>query len=404
MVMEHKAKLEDISGIETVKLGFFKEVQRKISELKASNQELEQKRRDIQAILDGIPDVMAVISPEKKVLSVNKSFYDTYPGVEPTGLPCHKVFKDQDVPCAPCSIDLAMESPTRVSRSLQILNRSGENRQIECTASVMQNSRDKPDRILLLQRDVTLEKQFQAKFFLAERMATVGVLAEGVAHEINNPLTGISGFAEALVLRLGELEALVPKGAASEAIFEDFREFLDTILKECSRCSDIVQNLLTFGHREIKRLSTVNLNALVTNSIKLLGPKLSRLPKDIITLDLDMDEPVVLGHPGELMQVMLNLVLNALYAVRDSGSIRISTRVRENLVILAVADTGDGIQPEHINKLFEPFFTTKPAGQGIGVGLSTCYNIIRKHGGEISVESEPGQGSVFEVILPYLAQ
>ncbi len=402
--MEHKAKLEDISGIETVKLGFFKEVQRKISELKASNQELEQKRRDIQAILDGIPDVMAVISPEKKVLSVNKSFYDTYPGVEPTGLPCHKVFKDQDVPCAPCSIDLAMESPTRVSRSLQILNRSGENRQIECTASVMQNSRDKPDRILLLQRDVTLEKQFQAKFFLAERMATVGVLAEGVAHEINNPLTGISGFAEALVLRLGELEALVPKGAASEAIFEDFREFLDTILKECSRCSDIVQNLLTFGHREIKRLSTVNLNALVTNSIKLLGPKLSRLPKDIITLDLDMDEPVVLGHPGELMQVMLNLVLNALYAVRDSGSIRISTRVRENLVILAVADTGDGIQPEHINKLFEPFFTTKPAGQGIGVGLSTCYNIIRKHGGEISVESEPGQGSVFEVILPYLAQ
>lgn len=402
--MEHKAKLEDISGIETVKLGFFKEVQRKISELKASNQELEQKRRDIQAILDGIPDVMAVISPEKKVLSVNKSFYDTYPGIEPTGLPCHKVFKDQDVPCAPCSIDLAMESPTRVSRSLQILNRSGENRQIECTASVMQNSRDKPDRILLLQRDVTLEKQFQAKFFLAERMATVGVLAEGVAHEINNPLTGISGFAEALVLRLGELEALVPKGAASEAIFEDFREFLDTILKECSRCSDIVQNLLTFGHREIKRLSTVNLNALVTNSIKLLGPKLSRLPKDIITLDLDMDEPVVLGHPGELMQVMLNLVLNALYAVRDSGSIRISTRVRENLVILAVADTGDGIQPEHINKLFEPFFTTKPAGQGIGVGLSTCYNIIRKHGGEISVESEPGQGSVFEVILPYLAQ
>jgi len=398
------ANLADISGIETIKLGFFKEVQRKISELRASNQKLEQKRRDIQAILDGIPDVMAVISPDKKVLSVNKSFYDTYPGIEPMGLACHEVFKAQDAPCAPCSIDLAMECPARVSRSLQILSRRGENRQIECTASVMLDSGDKPDRILLLQRDVTLEKQFQAKYFLAERMATVGILAEGVAHEINNPLTSISGFAETLVLRLGELEALIPKSENASAIFEDFHEFLDTILKECSRCSDIVQNLLAFGHREITRLSTVNLNALVVSSIKLLGPKLSRLPKDTIALELGADEPVVLGHPGELMQVMLNLVLNALYAVRTSGTIRIRTRVKDNLVVIEVADTGDGILPEHINKLFEPFFTTKPPGQGTGIGLSTCYNIIRKHGGEISVESEPNKGSVFEVILPYLSQ
>jgi signal transduction histidine kinase len=402
--MRPEAKLADISGIETVKLGFFKEVKRKIRELEASNRELEQKRRDIQTILDGIPDVMAVISPDKKVLSVNKSFYDVYPGVEPTGLPCHKIFKGREEPCSPCSIELAMESATRVSRSLQILSRCGENRQIECTASVMRGSEDKPDRILLLQRDVTLEKQFQAKFFLSERMATVGVLAEGVAHEINNPLTSISGFAETLVLRLNELEALVPNDEKAAALFEDCSEFLGTILKECSRCSGIVQNLLTFGHREIRRLTAISLNDIVGNCIKLLGPKLSRLPKDRITLDLGVDDPMVLGHPGELMQVLLNLVGNALYAVGDSGHIRIKTRVRDNLVVLEVADTGAGISPEHIDKLFEPFFTTKPPGQGIGIGLSTCYNIIRKHGGEISVESEPNKGSVFEVILPYLVQ
>lgn len=403
--MTRNAKLADISGIETVKLGFFKEVQRKIRELEASNQELEQKRRDIQTILDGIPDVMAVISQDKKILSVNKSFDDTYPGLAPAGLTCHKIFKGQDAPCSPCSIDLAMESPTRVSRSLQILNRNGENRQIECTASVMCGSENKPDRILLLQRDVTLEKQFQAKYFLAERMATVGVLAEGVAHEINNPLTSISGFAETLVLRLAELEALVPESEEASAILEDFHEFLDTIVMECSRCSGIVQNLLTFGHREVRRLTTVNLNDLVANCLKLLGPRLSRLPRDLIALEMGgEDDPVVLGHPGELMQVMLNLVGNALYAVETSGKIRIRTVVRDNLVVLEVADTGAGIAPEHIGKLFEPFFTTKPPGQGIGIGLSTCYNIIRKHGGEISVESELGKGAIFEVILPYLSQ
>jgi signal transduction histidine kinase len=107
-----------------------------------------------------------------------------------------------------------------------------------------------------------------------------------------------------------------------------------------------------------------------------------------------------MGHPGELMQVALNLILNALYAVRDSGTIHISTQVRGSMVLIRVSDTGHGIAPEVLDKLFEPFFTTKPPGQGIGIGLSTCYNIIMKHGGEITASSEEGKGAVFEVILP----
>jgi signal transduction histidine kinase len=97
----------------------------------------------------------------------------------------------------------------------------------------------------------------------------------------------------------------------------------------------------------------------------------------------------------------LNLVLNALYAVQDAGHVTISTQIKGNMVILQVLDTGIGIQEDHLPKLFEPFFTTKPPGQGIGVGLSTCYNIISKHGGYITVDSEPGHGAIFEVILPY---
>lgn len=403
MVMPGRANLEDICGIETIKLGFFREVQRKITELRASNVKLEQKRQDIQAILDGIPDVMAVLSMGFDLLSVNRAFYNTYPGVEPNGRRCHQIFKGRAEPCSPCPVALAMESSSKVARILQILNWHGENRQIECTASVMRDADDKPHRVLLLQRDVTLEKQYQAKYFQAERMATIGILAEGVAHEINNPLTSIGGFAEALARHLTELREAAPGSEKYSGIIADFDEYVQTILKECQRCSDIVQNLLTFGHRDAKRLATVNLNDVVHNSIKLLHPRLGRLSPDIIRLELDAEEPFLLGHPGELMQVVLNLVLNALYAVSESGHITISTTVRENMVLLRVADTGTGIQEEHITKLFEPFFTTKPPGQGIGVGLSTCYNIIKKHGGDIAVESEYGTGSVFEVILPYLS-
>jgi len=398
--MPSHANLEDICGIESIKLGFFREVQRKITELKKSNIKIEQRRQDVQSILDGIPDVMAVLSMNFELLSVNKAFYGIYEGIKPSGRRCYEIFKGQTKPCSQCPVSHALESSTRVARELQILNWNGENRQIECTASVMHNAEDKPHRILLLQRDVTIEKQFQVKYFQAERMATIGILAEGVAHEINNPLTGIGGFAEALTLKLDELRevaAICNKGG----IIEDFEEYLQTILKECQRCSDIVQNLLTCGHRERNYHAAVNLNSVVQNSIKLLHPRLSRLVPGIVRLDLISDEPVVFGHPGELMQVVLNLVLNALYAVQDSGQITISTRLIENMVILKVSDTGIGILKEHIPKLFEPFFTTKPPGQGIGVGLSTCYNIIGKHGGYISVESDPGNGATFEVLLPF---
>lgn len=400
--MPRSTNLDDIVGIESIKLGFFKEVQKTISELQASNIALEQKRRDVQAILNGIPDVMAVISLEYKLLSVNNAFYEVYDVAEPCGMSCHEVFRKSDEPCSPCPLVMAKQGFCKVCRHLQILNLNGENRQIECTASLMRDAHGEPSKILLLQRDVTMEKQYQAKYFQAERMATIGVLAEGVAHEINNPLTSISGFAEAMTNRLDKLSTCLKQEEDCGEILESFSEYLEIILQECNRCSEIVRNLLTFGRRDFRAFTIVNLNDVIRNSMKLLHPKLSRLPAGIIGLQLSEQNPCVLGHAGELMQVILNLILNALYAVRDSGTITLLTAVQGSMVILRVIDTGSGIQEEHLDKLFEPFFTTKPAGQGIGVGLSTCYNIIKKHGGDISAESEYGKGAAFEVILPYL--
>ena len=167
------------------------------------------------------------------------------------------------------------------------------------------------------------------------------------------------------------------------------------MLQECNRCSEIVQNLLGFGHRNVRSVGIVSVNNIILNCLKLLHPKLSRLPKNLIELSLSEEEPCVMGHPGELMQVALNLILNALYAVQDSGSIHISTEVRGSMILVRVSDTGHGIAQENLDKLFDPFFTTKPPGQGIGIGLSTCYNIIMKHGGEITVASEEDQGRGF---------
>lgn len=395
------ADISDIIGIESIKLGFFKEVQKTINELKASNIELEQKRRDVQDILNGIPDVVAVVSLDYKMLSVNNAFFDTYKDRNPLGQKCYKVLKGSDKPCSPCPLLMACEGSNRVCRQLQIMNVDNENRQIECSAALMSGNDENPNKVLLLHRDVTMEKKYQAKYFQAERMATIGVLAEGVAHEINNPLTSISGFAEALSGRLGQLEACALEEDECSELMKVFREYLEIILKECSRCSEIVQNLLTFGHREIRSMAIVNINNIIANCLKLLHPQLANLPPGCIALDLSEEEACVMGHPGELMQVALNLILNALYAVQESGKITISTKVEGSMALLRVIDTGHGIPAENLDKLFEPFFTTKPPGQGIGVGLSTCYNIIMRHGGDITVTSEEGKGAAFEVILPF---
>ncbi|MGX9367380.1 two-component system sensor histidine kinase NtrB [Desulfoplanes sp. PS50] len=395
-----RASLNDIIGIESIKLGFFKEVQKTIDELKTANIELEQKRRAVQDILNGIPDVVAVVSADYRVLSVNNAFFETYGSRDFLGESCYRVFKGLNKPCSPCPLHVASEEGQKVCRQLQIMNVDGEKRQIECSAALMAGSGDTPDNVLLLHRDVTIEKEYQAKYFLAERMATVGLLAEGVAHEINNPLTSIRGFAEALSGYLDRLATCIKEGESCSELLAIFDEYLSILLKECSRCSEIAQNLLGFGYRDVRSMSIVSVNNVIQNCLKLLHPRLSKLPDGLIELSLSEEGPCVVGHSGELMQVTLNLILNALHAVEASGTIHIASYALESMVLIQVSDTGYGIAPENLDKIFDPFFTTKSPGSGIGIGLSTCYNIITKHGGEITVSSDEGKGAVFEIILP----
>jgi hypothetical protein len=286
----------------------------------------------------------------------------------------------------------------RVCRQHAIITINGRNRHFAITASPLRDAEGAPGDIILVKRDVTLEKEYQEKYYHAEKMATIGLLAAGVAHEINNPLSAIKGFTQGLQRRLPKLEQL----GGDEALKEDYREYLDIIHKECQRCADIVQSLLTFSPRKYPEFCRVDLNQVVENVMRLLHHRLKQLPDNMIRLALAHDLPAIKGHPAELEQVILNLVLNALDAVDETtGKIVLRTRSKDDdRVILEVTDNGLGIDADNMNKLFEPFFTTKPMGQGIGIGLSTCYHILQAHGGEITVDSAPGKGAVFTAILP----
>ncbi len=398
--MKRETTIEDLVGLGHTKLGFFKEVQVKIGELRAFNLELEAKRQEIQSILDGITDIVADVSLDFRIRTVNQSFFKLFPIATPRDTLCYRTFRNRTHPCPECPL-LEARRTNQVCRQTVILPVSGKNRQFEITASPLRDAHGNPASILIVKRDVTLEKEYQAKFYHAEKMATIGLLAAGVAHEINNPLAAISGFAEGLKRRLPRLQAALGEADEFQDLMVDFQEYVGTILTECNRCRDIVQSLLTFSPRQNPEFTRVDLNQLVDDVLKLLQHRLRRYPTDAIRLALAAVSPQARGVAPELKQVVLNLVLNGLDAIRGGGHITLLTaQSGEEDVVLHVVDTGCGIAPEHMAKLFEPFFTTKPAGQGTGVGLSTCYNIIRQHGGEIRVTSKLGRGSTFSVRLP----
>ncbi len=400
--MPQSTSLDDLIGIEHSKLGFFQELRQTIVQLKAAHRESERSRLEIEAILDGITDLMMVLSKDLRIIAVNHVFYEILGVQAPEGRYCYEIFRQQDHPCPECPAHRSFVTD-EVCRETSIFRINGRKLQFEMVASPIKDPATQDRQILIFKRDVTLEKEFQAKFHQAEKMATVGMLAAGVAHEVNNPLTAIHGFAEGILRRVERL-----RGAVDPEMHADLADYAGTILGECRRCQEIVHSLLTFSRPHSSEFSPVNLNGVVGDTLKLLHNHLKQPKYHHVRIDARPcpTAPVVLGCEAQLKQVMLNLLVNALDAFDALGGqggaavITVTPFRQGRHAGFSVRDTGSGIPPEHLDSLFEPFFTTKPVGRGIGIGLSTCYTIVTEHGGDIRVESRVGEGSTFTVTLP----
>ncbi|MFQ5767477.1 MAG: nitrogen regulation protein NR(II), partial [Acidobacteriota bacterium] len=238
--------------------------------------------------------------------------------------------------------------------------------------------------------DVTDQVRMEQKLLQNERLAAVGLLASGVAHEINTPLAGISSYAEMLVSDL----------PAEDSV----REILERIQKQSWRASNIANSLLNFSRGDGHDLEDVDLNEIVEETLALFGPQLKGRNVSIDFKPAPAGRPSVRGHRGRLQQVLLNLLLNARDAMGEGGCIMVSTRVAGEETVLEVRDTGNGIAHEDLERIYDPFFTTKKRGRGTGLGLSISYRIVQDHGGFIDVDSRPGQGSCFRVRLPRCRQ
>lgn len=229
------------------------------------------------------------------------------------------------------------------------------------------------------------KRQLQESIRHADRLATIGQLAAGVAHELSEPLGNILGFAQ-----------LVQK---SPGLPDQARGDIDRIVDASLYAREIIRKLMFFSRQTPSRMTEVNLNQVVGDVISLLESRCTKAGI-IIVLELSQELPLVHGDPGQLQQVVVNLAVNAIQAMSDQAELRVVTVVRDDTVSLIVDDTGEGISPENVPRIFAPFFTTKDVGQGTGLGLSVVHGIVSAHGGSAKVESKLGRGARFVIRLP----
>jgi len=235
--------------------------------------------------------------------------------------------------------------------------------------------------------DITERKQQAEQLIMADRLASVGELAAGTAHELNNPLTSVMGFSQLL------MERDIP---------EDMREDLELIHSEARRASEVTRNLLTFARKHAPVRQPSQLNTIIEDVLKLRAYE-HRVSNIRVKKRLSRALPDIKADHSQIQQVFLNIIINAEHIMTEAnkgGTLTIATRKRNGGIVASISDDGPGISQEHLGQIFNPFFTTKEPGKGTGLGLSICYGIVSEHGGQISARSEPGKGTTFTVELP----
>ena len=340
----------------------------------------------LRLVMESVPDAIVVLDRHGRVLDSNAAGREMFAAQE-------SVFERLDAtPAAFVRENLAAAFEGELRRFEVPVHRQDGADGVSAMLYAPVREGQRVTKVLALVRDVTDHRRTQAQLQQAEKLAAMGQLVSGVAHEINNPAAIISGFAQTLLL-----DDLPPEQ----------RETVQMMYDEATRIGRITSNLLAFARAGGKERALVDLNDVVRRTFALRSYHLTTL-NIAVALDLDPSDPKAWANGAEMQQMLLNFLINAeqaLTTVESRRAITMSTAAFDERVRLQVADTGPGVPVEIQGKIFDPFFTTKPEGMGTGLGLSICYGIVHDHGGRIWVDSDPGRaggggGAVFTVELP----
>ena len=340
-----------------------------------------------ESTFDGINDPIAIVDIDYKLVRSNRHFHGRHSGVA-----CHDVFAQSDLPCQGCPVRDALRTGLPQQGQIRVQTKTQGQRVYDVLSYPIKLQGDlAASNVINHYVDVTNARELQGRVVQNEKMAAIGSLAGNIAHELNNPLTGIRSLAQVIIHEL--------KDQSARQVAEDLGE----VERAAERSQKIIENLLEFSRGETTNKQVkIMMNEVVARTLPMLKTAMRDHRNEI---NLSSDETAVMAEPHLLQQVVFNLVNNACQAMSDIGLIKIETRALKEAdgrewVEIDVADTGTGIPLEIRESIFEPFFTTKEIGRGTGLGLSMSRSIIQQFGGQILLRSEVGKGTCFTVRLP----
>lgn len=342
------------------------------------------------ALLENLPGNMYIIDQQYQLVTINTTMARRFgqEGRELSCQPCYQALYKRSEPCVDCMVGETLTKGKGTLRTAsRLIQQHGEAYIIwEIRTYPIFDTAGQVIQAIILEEDITDRRELEAVVAQAGKLAALGQLAAGVAHEINNPLTAIIANAQILHREL-------PPG-------DERLESVDLISMAGARAAQVVRNLLDFARKEQVQRILTDINDTLRASLALVQHE---LVSRAIVLQFNPGEqlPAILAAPDSLQGVWLNLLLNAVESIdRAPGLIRVSSQRVGEEVQVVIGDNGRGIPPERLERIFEPFFTTKAPGRGTGLGLSVCNRVIEQHDGRIVVESQVGQGTEFKVILP----
>jgi len=364
----------------------FQIIAQDITERKRVEERIEGAAKEWRTTFDAISDLVSIHDSNYKITRVNRAFAKVFK-MEPKeliGKTCYEVVHGESEPSLHCPHKRALE--TGKPQTAEFFE-PHLGIYLGVTASPIFNEKGKVVRTVHIAKDITERKKIEEQLRVTDRLASVGELVSGVAHEVNNPLTSIVGFSELLLA-----------ANAPDAVKED----LKVINREAQRASGIVRNLLTFARRHKPEKQMVDVNDAIQAVLDLRTYE-QKVNNVMAIKYFASDLPKITADGFQLRQVFLNLIINAEYFMLEShgkGTLGIKTEQDRDIIRISFTDDGLGIPEENVKHLFDPFFTTKEVGKGTGLGLSICHGIITEHGGRIYAKSDLGKGATFVVELP----
>jgi PAS domain S-box-containing protein len=363
---------------------FYQVIFRDLRGQKKLEKKIREAKRNLEAIFDGIRDQISVQTPDYRILRVNRAVIEHYHTEynELIGKKCYEAYYQRTQPCEKCPVSVTIQTQQSSSSIIKIPESDTTLRILSYPVS-----NDKGDLFAVAEyvQDITEEKRLQEQLIQSEKLAGIGFLASGIAHEINNPLSGVIGMAELCM---------------TEENPQEIKSYLADIFICAQRIGEIAKGLKSYSRMAKDGSQTlVDVNEVLENSLKMVRLGIKANSVEVIKKFQPVEK--IQGNCGEIQQVFSNLITNAFQAINGKGGmLTLVTRLFQDSVEVKVSDNGMGISPKYLNQIFDPFFTTKNPGEGTGLGLNIVYRIVTKYEGTIDVESKVNVGTTFTVKFP----